>query len=638
MAFSLRTKMAAAIGGPLLVAYLILVGLEYRAGRQQGLANMELYLTNLTARRAAELDGNLSKAEESVRTLARIVAEFPNLTVEQMHALLQNNLRDNPKFFGMCLAFEPGALPGGPATFAPYYCRDGRGGLRFTDIAKVVPDYPHLDWYRPAKTEGRSFWTEPYFDAGVGERIMCTYTAPIVRRDIFCGVLTVDLVSEDLLNEISSVKIGEIGGGYCMLLSHKGTFISHPDRSLVMKQSISDLARRHGLPELVEAAWQMRAGKPGVHKTSDYRTKRPQWMVYAPISSTGWSLATVLPEDEVMSPIYARLARLLWMPAAGALVILVLVPLMSIRITRPLQRLAAAAESLGRGNLDARVPEIKGRDEIARLAHTFNVMTSDLKTNIAGRIREEAARRQVEAEMRAAREIQASLLPGPLPPEQESDKGFSLHAVNAPAKTVAGDFYDFFFLDDRRLVVVMADVSGKGLPAAMYMAVTRTKLRDFALPGKTPSEIVAEVNRSLAQENDGGMFVTLFFGCFDTANGELTYVNAGHNPPYLVRSEAREIETLESTGPLVGPFPDAEFEDARRRLEPNDLLFLFTDGVTEAGAARGELFGEERLIQLLRDSATAPADAICRTIVQAAEDFNQGELSDDITVLAIRRK
>jgi sigma-B regulation protein RsbU (phosphoserine phosphatase) len=629
--FSIRTKLVLAIGAPLLAVYLGMVCCEHYLGKREALAQMRSHLTELAARQAAELDGDLSTVEELARTLARLATSLPALSAEQIHALLQDNLRGNPKVYGMSMAFERNAFSEDVALFAPYYCRDPRDGLRFVDIAEVFPDYTRFDWYHPAKTGGRPFWTEPYFDTGVGRRLMCTYTAPIFKHGDFRGVLTVDVLSEDLLTEIARIKIGS---GYCALVSRKGTLISHPDQSLVMRESIFSLAARRGLNELVDVGRQMVAGKAGVQRVRDYQTGEPSWMVYAPVQSAGWSLAAIIPESEVMTPIYARLARSLGLLGAGLVVILGIVLFMSVRITRPIAKLAAAAERLGHGDLDIGVCGVSGSDEVARLAQTFNTMVVELKTNVEGRIREEAARREVDAELRAAREIQASLLPGMLPPHQE--RGFALHAVNSPAKLVAGDFYDFFFIDDRRLALVMADVSGKGIPAAIYMAVTRTKLRDFAAPDKTPAQVITELNRSLAAENDRCMFVTLVLGYYDVSTGDLVYVNAGHNPPCLVRKTGR-LDVLDPTGPLVAPYPDATFHDAQCRLDPDDLLVLFTDGVTEAGPAGGELFGEERLERLLRSSSSIPVADVCQRIIRAASDFTCGDLPDDATVLVLRR-
>ncbi|MHB1036001.1 MAG: SpoIIE family protein phosphatase [Pirellulales bacterium] len=631
MIFSLRTKLVLAIAVPLLAAYLGMVWLEYRLGRQEALAGLKAQAIDLVARKAAELDGGLLAGEEVARTTARFLTLNPELSADQIKAMLQANLRGNPDIFGMCTAFEPNAFRREVAFFAPYYCRGVGGALRYVDIGAAARDYTKLDWYRPARVRNRPFWTEPYFDVGVGERLMCTLSAPFYRDERFRGLVTTDVLSADLLREIARIKPGS---GYCILISTSGKFISHPDESLVMRESIFGLAERYGWSELAEMGRQMVAGKEGVIEVRDGPMGQPAWAAYAPVASPGWSLAAIIPENEVMAPVRARMARSLGVLLAGLAVILAIVLLVSNRMTRPIARLTEAAESLARGNFEARVTGIRGRDEVGRLAETFNTMVADLKANIDGRIREEAARHAVEGELRTARQIQASLLPRPLGAVPE--KELSLHAVNAPAKFIAGDFFDFFFLDENRLALVIADVSGKGAPAALYMAVTRTRLRDFAFVGGTPAEVVGKVNRGLADGNEQCMFVTLFLGYYDVRTGELVYANAGHNPPYVVRQDGT-WETLEPTGPLAAVFPDAVFRDAQCRLARGELLVLFTDGVTEAFSGDGDLFGEGRLEALLDADARQPVAAVCEAIVQAVDAFSQGDLKDDVTVLALRR-
>jgi phosphoserine phosphatase RsbU/P len=627
--FSIRNKLLLTIGIPLVIAYGVMLVSEYVFSKRTALTNAKVHLTEVAARWAAEFERELVAAEELAQAVAGDASLSPTLSADGVRATLQYHIRNNSNIYGMCAAFEPGAFPGCPALLAPYYCRDAHGGLRYVDVAAVSPHYAELAWYRPARSRGDSFWTEPYFDTGIGERIMCTIVAPIVREGKFRGVVTADLLADHFVRELAKVEIG-----YCVLLSPTGVIISHPDRSLILHETIFSLARRRHLDDLAEAGRQMVAGESGAQEVHDVAGGPTMWMVYAPIRTAGWSLAAVISESTVTARIRPYLVRLSVILLATLAVILSIVLLASVYITHPIGRLALASESLGHGNLDARVPESRGNDEIAQLARRFNAMVTDLKTNVAVRIREEAARREIEGELRAARAIQASLLPGAPPAEEQ--QLYTLDAQNAPAKVVAGDFYDFFPLDARRLVLAMADVSGKGTPAAIYMAVTRTMLRSFAAADRTPAEVVAEVNRRLVQENDQGMFVTLFLAYYDLASGELHYVNAGHNAPYVVRG-AGALETLDATGPLVGVLPDAEFRDGQTRLEPGELLFLFTDGITEAGAGQGELFGEQRLQQFLAACASQPVSAICTSAIDAVRAFAPGDLGDDATVLALRR-
>ena len=235
-----------------------------------------------------------------------------------------------------------------------------------------------------------------------------------------------------------------------------------------------------------------------------------------------------------------------------------------------------------------------------------------------------------------SRQIQTSLLPLERPPFPNRPE-FSLDADIEPALVMAGDFYDFWLLDDQHLAVVIADVSGKGVPAAMFMAVARTTLRNFATPGQSPREVLNIANRLIAADNKETMFVTVFYGHYHIPTGELVFANAGHNPPYLVR-QSGQIESLgPSTGPILGVFPEAEYEDAHAVLEPDDLLLLYTDGVTEAQNRNDQYFGEAGLIALLQRLHGESVTTTCRVIMEDVNAFRHGEGQDDVTLVALRR-
>lgn len=241
----------------------------------------------------------------------------------------------------------------------------------------------------------------------------------------------------------------------------------------------------------------------------------------------------------------------------------------------------------------------------------------------------------IRRELDIARSIQQSILPRVFPAfPQRSD--FDIFAEMLPAREVGGDFYDFFLVDDTRLGLVIGDVSGKGVPAALFMAVTRTLLRSIALAGAPPGECLRRVNALLCLENSAEMFVTVFYGVLNTATGELQYSNGGHNPPYVLRTGSPE--PLPGTGGTVlGVLEDVRYEGNRIVLRPGQGLLLYTDGVTEAMDADGNLFSAERLHAVLQHCGEAQPEAIIRAIVDEVNRYS-GSLpqSDDITALAIR--
>jgi phosphoserine phosphatase RsbU/P len=242
----------------------------------------------------------------------------------------------------------------------------------------------------------------------------------------------------------------------------------------------------------------------------------------------------------------------------------------------------------------------------------------------------------VQRDLQTAAEIQRSFLPPPLPASAADP--FALHAAMLPARAVGGDFYDYFPLGPDRLGVVIGDVSGKGVPAALFMVVSRTLTRTIALSGCSPAECLAEVNRQLLLQRDGSsaMFVTLFYAVLDVRGGELLYSNGGHLPPYLLRAGG-ELESLPGRGRLVGALDEAEWETRRAQLRAGDTLFLYTDGITEARNGTEAFFSARGLQGALASWDRSAPEVLVGGVLEEVRRFGGGvPQSDDLTALALR--
>jgi len=243
----------------------------------------------------------------------------------------------------------------------------------------------------------------------------------------------------------------------------------------------------------------------------------------------------------------------------------------------------------------------------------------------------------IKHELGIAARIQQSILPSRFPPFPDR-KDFDLHAAMVPAKSVGGDLFDFFLLDHDHLGLVIGDVSGKGVPAALFMAVSRTLLRATALQRITPGECLQYLNTTLAGQNASSMFVTIFYGILDTRTGELVYAIGGHNPPYLFKADG-EVQQLPigNCGTIVGMIEDAQFETDCCRIAPGGGILMYTDGVTEAMNPADEFYGEERLEPFLAQRAAVPARQLVSEIQAEVQEFAAGmPQADDITVMALR--
>lgn len=248
--------------------------------------------------------------------------------------------------------------------------------------------------------------------------------------------------------------------------------------------------------------------------------------------------------------------------------------------------------------------------------------------------REMVLRERLEHEVQLARQIQRAFLPESLP----RLPGWELEAVWRTARQVGGDFYDVFELPNRQLGLFIADVSDKGIPAALFMALTRTLVRAAVADSASPAMVMQRVNELLIPDNRQGMFVTAVYALLDLESGRLTFANAGHNPPMVIRAADRTIEKLERTGPALGILEEADFQERVIHLDQGDVLFLYTDGVTDAQSVESEFFGEERLCTLLRSECTAPVERLLQVVETAVNQFTAGcEVFDDLTMLALKR-
>ena len=244
----------------------------------------------------------------------------------------------------------------------------------------------------------------------------------------------------------------------------------------------------------------------------------------------------------------------------------------------------------------------------------------------------------IKGDLAVAREIQQAILPRIFPPFPECKDQFDIAASMDAAKDVGGDFYDFFRIDDSHIGFVIADVSGKGIPASIFMAVSRTLIRATGIRGGSPAECLEYSNKLLAKESVNCMFVTVFYGIYDLNTGDISYCNAGHNPPYILKKDGQVEELPMSEDMMLGVFDEYTFTNATLHLDKGDALFMFTDGVNEAMDIEFNQFGDDRLRQNLTTNASNSCQQLINAVKADVSSFvGEAEQSDDITMLAIKR-
>ncbi|MFH1136524.1 MAG: SpoIIE family protein phosphatase [Pseudomonadota bacterium] len=636
---SLAIKMTLLVMGGVVLVFALILGDSYLSSRRIILKQAEGNARNLANAMAYRI-------EQEFRAIAKVpgdMAVFLEIATWDktvLHNLIKQMVANNKEVFGSAAAFEPFALDRFVKAQSPYYYKS-ESGIKSAQLGTADYDYFQWDWYQIPRELGRPVWSEPYLDAEVSGALMSTYSAPFFwpekagqpRR--VRGIITADISLVWLTELISSIKAGQTGYGF--IISHNGVFITYPDEKMILKESLFSLAVDNNDPQLREVGRMMLHHDSGFMRLESTLTPTPVYLAFTRAPSTGWSLAVLFPEEELLHELRELNRRDSLLAGAGGILLFLVVLFIARSITGPLRKVSAATAKVAEGDLDVDLSDIKGRDEVGRLARAFTRMSSDLKKYIQDLTETTAAKERIESELNIASQIQKSNLPSTFPPFPNHCE-FDLFAVMQPAREVGGDFYDFFFINDNTLALVIADVSGKGVPAALFMMVSRTLIKSIARQGKSPAQALAEANDLLCQGNDAAMFVTVFLGFYDIYSGRMTFANGGHNPALILKADGRVRTFAKAKGVALGFMPDLEYQTGEEELEPGDALVLYTDGVTEAFSPREEMFGEERFKELLGTMAKTHPQELCQKVVLVLDDFQKERQFDDITLLSLRRE
>lgn len=543
---------------------------------------------------------------------------------------------------------------------ATYFCLQSSGIDVLADTlttAMVEYDARNSAWYREAAKleEGEIYWTDPVPD-GSGRGIALICSIPVYVDGRLVGVAGSGGLIENIQDMVQSTTIGD--SGYAFLLNTDGmNVIVNADRETDSEiNRFQENLLEAGNKELTEVLKKIGNGEAGISQVS--LDGKENYLAYSPLTMTDWAMVTVIGLDDasIVTPINdlqkniddvtrkttgdingnIMLMAVLFAAIALALtfVIIYLSNKFAKRLTQPIYILTQGAGEISGGNLDYRM-ELESDDETALLGEAFNHMTDSLKDYIENLSSITAEKERIGTELDIARNIQASMLPCLFPAFPER-KEFDIYAVMDPAKEVGGDFYDFFMVDERHLAVVAADVSGKGVPAALFMVIGKTLIKDHTKPGRDLGEVFTEVNELLCEANSEGLFITAFEGVLDLVTGELQFVNAGHEIPFICKGgEVFEPYKVRAGFVLAG-MEGICYQCGSMQMEPGDKLFQYTDGVTEATNQEMKLYGMERLEKILcRNAAVSPAELLRQ--VKADIDAFVGEAPqfDDITMLCL---
>ena len=594
---------------------------------------------------------------------------------DKLQTIVKDVVAHNPYIRSCGISFVGDYYPQKGHWYCPYAIKVDSGRVvenRFIGDAKH--DYLKAEWFTEALKADSSYWSKPFFDAmdSITPLVSCMVpihdkqgkAVAIMGADLslewFSGKAVSGLVNGENIKVFTGNDVDEHPTGdnvlnwadrkwrqltLTFIINKDGTYIAHPQHERVIKENYLKLAGE--TPDSIDdrIGQKMVTRKKGFYSENGLQPASfkffdmdnlSAYIFYEPIEHTDWSIALAVPSFMIYCISIGAGVILLLLIALALLVTRIVGRIVVKRATRPLNQLAESANEVAKGNFSAPLPKIKHNDEIRLLRDSFEGMQHSLTEYVEELKNTTASKAAIENELKVAHDIQMSMLPKTFPPYPERDD-IDIYGTLTPAKDVGGDLFDFYIRDEK-LFFCIGDVSGKGVPASLVMAMTRSLFRNISSHTAESHRIAYTLNQALVEGNESSMFVTAFIGVLDLATGLLRYCNAGHNPPLLIGQEV-SLVPCQPNVPL-GLMTDLDFEPQEIQFEHQMTIFLFTDGLNEAENDLQVQFGDDRILHHLEASLAKgknqPAE-IVNDMAEAVHAFVDGaQQSDDLTMLAIK--
>ena len=560
---------------------------------------------------------------------------------DKVRDIINRMLRINPYMRSCGIYFVEGYYPQKGRLYAPYASRRDSIVKESQDASDQGNDYVKDQWFKDAIASKTGYWAKPFHDNDSAKTPLVSYLLPIRdKRDSTVAVMGVDLslawMNEKIqfftptTNDTAEWKAEQ--KFYYYITDSTGTYVVHPDTKRMANEKIQHFRKKIEDEDIDSATIN---DSKGEHFILD---DEKVIVCSQEVKYTGWTIAFVLPEliIDIIGYIIAGLC--VFFLVLGLLVVYFFGRRSIKKAVKPLQQLAMTADEVAKGNFNTALPEVTTHDEIHQLRDSFEQMQLSLAQYVDDLRTATAQKAAIMNEMKVAHDIQMSMLPKTFPPYPERTD-LDIFGTLTPAKGVGGDLFDFYIRDEQ-LFFCIGDVSGKGVPASLFMAVTRSLFRNISQHVSQPAHIVNALNQAQSEGNDTNMFVTLFVGALDLKTGTLRYCNAGHDAPLLMSSGVTLLPC--DCNLPIGVIADFNFEQQEITLEQTTTIFLFTDGLNEAENIDHAQFGDERIMEiatsLTTDHLLQPTHVI-RHMTDAVHTFvGTAEQSDDLTMLAIQYK
>ena len=599
--------------------------------RQEALNRAEQVLDN-TVQRVTNVLDRVEVATDNMDWLPVRHLKTPDSMFVYSRRILENN----PELNGCSISFEPYYFPGKGKYFSAYSLNQD-GEILTEQEGGPHYEYFTFDWYQMAKLLDEPCWTEPYFDINpdgfYSQEMIASYCKPLKdAQGRYIGTISVDLPLGWLSETISAVK--PYPNSYSIMIGRGVTFFVPPDSTKPFHPTTLTETLEREDPDRTALGKAMQAGEEGMKQM--VIDGQNCYVFYKPLGTTNWSMGLVCPERDILSG-YKRLQQaVLIIVVLGLLLMLDLISRVIRNELEPLSELNRQAKTIAAGHFQEELVDEGRIDEIGQLNRSFAGMQHSLINYIDELKQTTAQKASIEHELKVASDIQMAMVPRKFPAFPERDD-IDLFAAMVPAKEVGGDLYDYFILDEQ-LYFCIGDVSGKGIPASLLMAVTRNLFRIIAQQGHTPESIAMQINSVLSRDNEQGMFVTMFIGQIDLKDGVLRYCNCGHNPPVIVRKDGKaEFIPVKYTNRPLGVWEEGGFQGETLGCIRGELLLCYTDGLNEAENMKQELLGNDTVIRLMMECARMSAEEVIRKLELEVERHRAGAIpNDDLTLLCLR--
>jgi sigma-B regulation protein RsbU (phosphoserine phosphatase) len=576
-----------------------------------------------------EMKGMLFKAEaESKQRAVEEIVQNTAIALElntdpqiQQALLYQVVARNAGEVYGMCWAQN--------ATFNPqasYYYNEGNQ-VMYKNLFDTSYNYTTKDWFRNAMLTQKAEWSNFYWDKNGGETLMSTYAFPVKDKH--------NKVKYVLTGDLSLIWLTEVLHKSSYAKEHQLIFITDEDsKKIIAQPTLTD--RNTDFQSVLNNSKALLEWPEHKVLYSAENKGNKYYILTIPIDQYNWCINVVFDYKIVEEQLSALTKAYATLFLIGLSVMGLTIFIVSKRTTKPIYTLATVVGEIGKGQLNKEIPYTHWHNEIGHLSNAFHTMREDIIKYLDTIQKTEAQKQRIASELQIGKEIQLSLLPS-LEHLHQQFSNITIQGYLSSAKEVGGDLYDCFGINEEQVFFFIGDVSGKGVPAALYMNGIRAYFR--AILKQSPNAlntIVARLNTELVNRNDMCMFVTLYCGIINTQTGNVQYINAGHNAPYLMNASDTIISLKSTIAPALGIIEEASFTLHQYNMAAGDRLFMFTDGLTDAQNIEGIAFSEQQLESVLQ-SCIHNNTEIMESVVSAIDHYvGHTEPFDDITILTIK--